>query len=92
MGETRKPGDPKHEHATRVRDAFDALHEKLGPRLDESARASVEKLREAAAGKDGAALRVQLVDVRKRHSWLYRELASHPEVANLLDELALLGL
>jgi Tfp pilus assembly protein PilO len=52
----------------------------------------VEKLRAAAASKDGEALRAQLTDMRERHGWLYRELVAHPTVAALLDELALLGL
>jgi len=33
-----------------------------------------------------------LKELRDQHGWLYRELASHPRLANLLDELALLGL
>lgn len=80
------------EHAARVRETFDSLHEKLGSRLDSGARESVDKLRDAAASKDGEAVRAQLTDVRERHGWLYRELVAHPRVAALLDELALLGL
>ena len=50
------------------------------------------KLRQAAADRNGEALRTGLKDLRDRHGWLYRELATHPELANLLDELALIGL
>jgi len=80
------------EHESRVRKAFDALDTRLGDRLDDNAKRSVENLREAAAAKDADRLRAQLNDLSQHHSWLYRELASHPEIANLLDELALLGL
>jgi hypothetical protein len=80
------------EHAARVRETFDSLHATLGEKLDAEARESVEKLRAAAALKDGAALRAQLTDVRQRHGWLYRELVAHPRLSALLDELALLGL
>lgn len=80
------------DHAARVHESFDSLHEKLGPRLDAGARESVEKLRAAAVQKDGAAVRERLIEVRQRHSWLYRELVAHPTLAALLDELAMLGL
>jgi len=80
------------EHATRVRESFDSLHDQVGPRLDAGQRAALEKLRTAAHARDGDALRKGLKDLRDRHGWLYRELAEHPRVANLLDELALLGL
>ena len=86
-----KNGGPD-DHAKRVHESFDSLHEKLGPKLDAGARASVEKLRAAAVKKDGAAVREHLTDVRQSHGWLYRELVAHPRVAALLDELALLGL
>ncbi len=79
------------EHESRVREAFDAFHEKVGTRLEGDARESVEKLREAAARKDAEKLREQLTAVQEHHGWLYRELAEHPEVATLLDELALWG-
>ena len=80
------------EHAERVRESFDSLHEKVGARMDEGQRAALENLRAAAHARDGEALRKGLKDLRDRHGWLYRELAEHPRVANLLDELALLGL
>jgi hypothetical protein len=80
------------DHAARVHESFDSLHEKLGPKLDAGARESVEKLRAAAVQKDGAAVREHLTDVRQHHGWLYRELVAHPTLSALLDELALLGL
>ena len=88
MAERERPD----EHTTRVRETFDSLKDKLGEKLDAEAREAVEKLRAAAAEKDGAALREQLTEVRERHGWLYRELVAHPRIATLLDELALLGL
>jgi hypothetical protein len=36
-------------------------------------------------------MRESLSAVRDRHGWLYRELAEHPELSNLLNELALWG-
>lgn len=88
--ETPKPPHPD-EHAARVQEAFDAFHEKLGERLDGKARDSVEQLRVAAAEKDAEKIREHLGEVKERHSWLYRELAEHPAIATLLDELALWG-
>jgi len=82
----------KPDHEARVRASFDALHESIGDKLDPAARAAMERLRAAAAERDGAALRKQLTEVRNRHGWLYRELVAHPRLAALLDELALLGL
>jgi hypothetical protein len=84
--------EPNKAHETRVQKAFDAFHRQMGDRLDARGRESVADVRDAASAKDGARLRRQLNDLSRHHSWLYRELASHPEVANLLDELALLGL
>jgi hypothetical protein len=80
------------EHEARVHESFDALHEQVGQRLDETGRGAIEKLRAAAVAKDGAALRAGLNELRQGHGWLYRELAAHPRIANLLDDLALLGL
>ncbi len=82
---------PPDDHAARVHESFDALHAKVGDRLDEASRAAVERLRAAASEKDAAALRKHLTELRESHGWLYNELASHPQVATLLDELALLG-
>ena len=88
MVEKEKPD----KHQARVRQAFDAFSSTLGDRLDAGARESVDRVREAAEAGDGEKLRDHLNDLSRRHGWLYRELASHPEVATLLDELALLGL
>ncbi len=74
-----------------MREAFDAFHEKVGEKLDGSARETVERLRAAAVEKDAAKLREHLGEVKERHGWLYRELAEHPAIATLLDELALWG-
>jgi Tfp pilus assembly protein PilO len=87
MDDTKPPA-----HEERVRRAFEALDRKLGDRLDASSKEHVARVREAAEARDGDALRKRLNELSKRHGWLYRELASHPEIANLLDELALLGL
>ena len=88
MAAPEKP-DP---HAARVHASFEALHESIGEKLDGPAREAMEKLKAAAAQKDGAAVRRQLTEVRNRHGWLYRELVAHPRISALLDELALLGL
>jgi hypothetical protein len=82
---------PSDDHSARVQEAFDSLHQKLGDRLDSGARESVERLREAAASGDADKVREQMGEVRERHGWLYRELAEHPAIATLLDELALWG-
>jgi hypothetical protein len=82
---------PSDDHSARVREAFDSFHQKVADRLDSEARESVEKLREAAASKDAEKVREHMGEVRERHGWLYRELAEHPEIATLLDELALWG-
>jgi hypothetical protein len=78
-------------HEDRVSKAFDALHEGVGDRLDEEARASMEKLRAAAAEKDADRLREHLGEVKERHSWLYEEMAAHPDFAALVNELAVWG-
>jgi len=80
------------DHASRVHADFDELHSRLGEKLDEPGRAAIERVRNAAASRDGAELRKNLVTLRDEHGWLYKELATHPRLANLLDELALLGL
>jgi hypothetical protein len=79
------------DHAARVQEAFDAFHEKVGERLDDTTRDSVERLRVAAAEKDAEKIRENLGEVKEKHGWLYRELAEHPGIATLLDELALWG-
>ena len=82
---------PSDEHSARVQEAFDSFHQKVGDRLDVGARESVERLREAAASRDAEKMREQMGEVRDQHGWLYRELAEHPAIATLLDELALWG-
>jgi hypothetical protein len=91
MDDPGTPLPPPEEHAARVQKAFDAFHEKVGERLDDKARDTVERLRAAAAEKDAEKLREHLGEVKERHGWLYRELAEHPAIATLLDELALWG-
>ena len=83
---------PRDEHASRVHADFDELHERLGERLDDPGRQAIARVRDAAAARNGAELRKGLVSLRDEHGWLYKELATHPRLANLLDELALLGL
>ncbi|MEP6995294.1 MAG: hypothetical protein ABI968_12280 [Acidobacteriota bacterium] len=86
------PEKPPEDHASRVRASFDALHDQVGSRLDPAGREAIEKIRAAATAKDAAALKAHLAQLQEHHGWLYTELAAHPRVANLLDELALLGL
>jgi hypothetical protein len=86
------PKPPSDDHQTRVSESFDALDAKVGGRLNDADREAIQKIRSAAASKDTAALRSHLDDLRERHGWLYKELAEHPRVAQLLDELALFGL
>jgi hypothetical protein len=86
--------DPRDDHESRVHESFDSLYEKdqVRGRIDDAGREALEKLRAAAAARDGDALRTGLKGLRDEHGWLYRELAAHPRLANLLDDLALLGL
>ncbi len=91
MADTGDAPPPSDDHAARVREAFDAFHEKLGETLDGEARESVDKLRQAAAEKNTEKFREHMGEVQERHGWLYRELAEHPAIATLLDELALWG-
>ena len=86
------PDQPPDDHASRVSESFDSLDAQVGGRLDPGGRDAIEKIRTAAASKDAAALRAHLAELEERHGWLYKELAAHPRIANLLDELALLGL
>ena len=78
-------------HETRVQDAFDSFVERHGERLDEDGHGLLERMREAASKKDQERLREHLTEARERHGWLYRELAAHPQLATVLDELALWG-
>ena len=79
------------DHEKRVRDAFDSLHGRVGGRLDPETRRSVEDLKSAASARNAEELRSRLAAVQEKHGWLYRELAEHPDVSNLLNELALWG-
>lgn len=83
---------PPDDHQARVSESFDSLHEQVGGRLDASGREAIERIRAAAASRDTAALKTRLAELREGHGWLYEELAAHPRIANLLDELALFGL
>jgi hypothetical protein len=83
--------DEKEPHEDRVNRAFDALHENLGDRLTEGGRESVERLRAAAAERDAAGLKEHLASMKESDSWLYRELSAHPDVAALINELAVWG-
>jgi hypothetical protein len=86
------PDPSNSDHAKRVHGAFDALQERLAGRLDTGARESLTALRTAAARRDAGRMRAELEGVQQHHGWLYRELAEHPQVAMLLDELALWGI
>ena len=92
MPEDRPSPPEPADHASRVHGAFDSLQERLAGRLDDRSRESLAALRAAAAEKNAERMRSELDDVRQRHGWLYRELAEHPQIAMLLDELALWGL
>lgn len=76
----------------RVRAAFDELRSALGERSTPEARAALEKLRESVLGGDAVQVRRELEDFKEQHGWLYAELARHPRVAELVNELALFGL
>ncbi len=91
MTDEEKPPAPDDTHAERVGAAFDDLSSRLGERLGAEERGAVDGLREAAARKDAEAARARLTDVKERHGWLYRELTAHPQIAALIDELALWG-
>jgi len=85
----KKPDDERHED--RVNRAFDALHEGLGPRLTDEHKETIERLRAATAGRDAEGVRAHLTSVKESDSWLYRELSAHPQVAALINELAVWG-
>ena len=89
---TDRPTPSTEDHESRVADSFDALHRQVDERLDSSGREALSKIRAAASSKDTAALKAHLDELRERHGWLYTELAAHPQIAVLLDELALMGL
>ncbi len=85
---TTDPGD----RSRRVREAFDALEASLGERATPEARAAVEKLRSALLAGDAALVRDRISEVKEHHGWLHSELARHPRIAELVNELALMGL
>ena len=90
MSDTEKPEEgPSHEE--RVQGAFDSLHESLGPRVGPQERETLDVVREAALRRDAGSVREGLEAVRERHGWLWEEMAKHPQVAALIDELALWG-
>ncbi len=78
-------------HRVRVNDAFDSFADRHGDRLDAPGQGLLDRLRSAAADKDRERLRAHLTEAKEKHGWLYRELAEHPALATLLDELALWG-
>jgi hypothetical protein len=84
-----KKDDPGHEG--RVHAAFDSLHESLGPRVGPDERETLERVREAALRRDAGSVRDGLSAVRERHGWLWEEMAKHPQLASLIDELSLWG-
>ena len=85
---TDRPGDP---HRRRVDAAFDSFLDGRRERLDASGHGLIGRMRDAAAERDADRLRGHLAEAKERHGWLYRELAEHPDLANLLNELALWG-
>lgn len=82
---------PSGEHPERVKRAFDDLQEKLGDRPTDEERMRLDGLRDAAAAGDASGMRERLAEVKERHGWIYEELARHPDVATLVNELALWG-
>ena len=88
-----KPGPAApDDHQSRVHAAFDDLEAALGDRVTPEARRPLEQLRGAALEKDAEGIRGHLEKVKERHGWLYAELTRHPDVAALVNELALMGL
>jgi hypothetical protein len=88
---TDEPNGPD-EHSQRVHAAFDELRAALGDRVTPEARESFEKLRSAVLENDAAGVRARLADVKRRYGWLYKELSLHRRVAEIVNELALMGL
>jgi len=78
-------------HRVRVDAAFASFADRHGDRLDAPGQGLLDRLRSAAADKDRERLRAHLTEAKEKHGWLYRELAEHPALATLLDELALWG-
>ena len=80
------------EHSRRVHAAFDELHAALGDRISAEEKESFETLRAAVLARDAAGVRERVGHVRSRYGWLYAELTLHRRVAELVNELALMGL
>jgi hypothetical protein len=80
------------DHPRRVHAAFDELRAALGDRAAPEALESFEKLRRAVLDRDAAEVRERITEVRHRYGWLYAELSLHRRVAELVNELALMGL
>lgn len=87
----KAPNGPDKAHESRVHEAFDSFLGRHGERLDEKGQGLLQRMRDAASDKDPQKLREHLTEAKERHGWLYRELAEHPQLATLLDELALWG-
>lgn len=87
----RREKDEDDPRATRVRGAFESFLGSHGARLDDRGRDLLSDVQDAVARKDRARLQERLAEARDRHGWLYQQLAAHPEIATLLDELALSG-
>jgi hypothetical protein len=85
------PEDAVAARKGRVAEAFEDLHQALGDSLPHPARESLEKLRDAVAAQDAERARQHLLEVKEKHGWLYTQLAEHPEVAALINELAIWG-
>ena len=83
--------DEANDRKGRVAEAFRDLHQTLGDSLPHPARESLEKLRDAVAEQDAERARRHLLQVKEEHGWLYTQLANHPEVAALINELAIWG-
>jgi len=90
VGNDGKRGDDGN-HESRVRKAFDSFLDGRSENLDAHGQGLLDRMRDAASRKDREGLREHLAEAKERHGWLYRELAAHPQLATLLDELALWG-
>lgn len=86
--DSEKPDGNGHEK--RVHEAFESFRTDLGDRAGD-VDAPLEKLKEAAARNDVDEARGRLAEVKEQHGWLYEEMAKHPKLAALIDELALWG-
>jgi len=80
------------DRSRRVHAAFDELRAALGDRAAPGALESFEKLRQAVLERDATGVREHVTDVKRRFGWLYAELTLHRRVAELVNELALMGL